>query len=114
MGAGVDQIVLLGRLQEEPGVEPRDVALRFSNSPGTGVGLRVTDRPTEPMAPLDDYTQKVLRSRARGLAYPYELAPLVAGPRGHASSSTTWTATAGWCRSTGRRAPTRPASSWGW
>ena len=82
VGAGVDQIVLLGRLQEEPGVEPRDVALRFSNSPGTGVGLRVTDRPTEPMAPLDDYTQKVLRSRARGLAYPYELAPLVAGPRG--------------------------------
>jgi acetyl-CoA carboxylase carboxyltransferase component len=82
VGAGVDEIVLLGRLQEEPGVAPRDVALRFSNSPGTGVGLRVTDRPTEPMRPLDDYTQKVLRSRARGLAYPYELAPLLAGPGG--------------------------------
>ena len=82
VGAGLDEIVLLGRLQEEPGVEPRDVALRFSNSPGTGVGVRVTDRPTEPMRPLDDYTQKVLRSRARGLAYPYELAPLVAGPDG--------------------------------
>ncbi len=82
IGAGLDEIVILGRLQVEPGVEPRDVALRFSNTPGTGVGLRVTDRPTEPMRPLDDYTQKVLRSRARGLAYPYELAPLVAGPRG--------------------------------
>ena len=82
VGAGVDQIVLLGRLQERPGAAPRDVALRFSNSPGTGVGLRVTDRPTEPMRPVDDYTQKVLRSRARGLAYPYELAPVVAGPRG--------------------------------
>jgi acetyl-CoA carboxylase carboxyltransferase component/biotin carboxyl carrier protein len=82
VGAGVDQIVLLGRLQVEPGAEPRDVALRFFNQPGTGVGLRVTDRPSEPMLPLDDYTQKVLRSRARGLAYPYELAPLVAGPRG--------------------------------
>jgi acetyl/propionyl-CoA carboxylase alpha subunit/acetyl-CoA carboxylase carboxyltransferase component len=82
VGAGLEEIVLLGRLQEEPGVEPRDVALRFSNSPGTGVGVRVTDRPTEPMRPLDDYTQKVLRSRARGLAYPYELAPLVAGPGG--------------------------------
>src|SRR4030095_10915538 len=58
------------------------VSLRCSNSPGTGVGLRVTERPTEPMRPLDDYTQKVLRSRARGLAYPYELAPLVAGPGG--------------------------------
>ena len=52
-------------------------------SPGTGVGLRVTDRPTEPMAPLDDYTQKVLRSRARGLAYPYELAPLRGRAAGH-------------------------------
>jgi acetyl/propionyl-CoA carboxylase alpha subunit/acetyl-CoA carboxylase carboxyltransferase component len=82
VGAGVDQIVLLGRLQVEPGAEPRDVALRFSNQPGTGVGLQVTDRPTEPMRPLDDYTQKVLRSRARGLAYPYELAPLVAGRGG--------------------------------
>jgi acetyl/propionyl-CoA carboxylase alpha subunit/acetyl-CoA carboxylase carboxyltransferase component len=82
VGAGLDEIVLLGRLQEEPGVAPRDVALRFSNTPGTGVGVRVTDRPTEPMRPLDDYTQKVLRSRARGLAYPYELAPLVAGPGG--------------------------------
>ena len=82
VGAGVDQIVILGRLQVEPGAEPRDVALRFSNQPGTGVGLRVTDRPTEPMRPLDDYTQKVLRSRARGLAYPYELAPLVAGRGG--------------------------------
>jgi acetyl/propionyl-CoA carboxylase alpha subunit/acetyl-CoA carboxylase carboxyltransferase component len=82
VGAGLDEIVILGRLQVEPGAEPRDVALRFSNSPGTGVGLRVTDRPTEPMRPLDDYTQKVLRSRARGLAYPYELAPLLAGPGG--------------------------------
>jgi acetyl/propionyl-CoA carboxylase alpha subunit/acetyl-CoA carboxylase carboxyltransferase component len=82
VGAGVDQIVLLGRMQVEPGVEPRDVALRFFNQPGTGVALRVTDRPTEPMRPLDDYTQKVLRSRARGLAYPYELAPHVAGPGG--------------------------------
>jgi acetyl-CoA carboxylase carboxyltransferase component len=74
--------VILGRLQVEAGAPPQDVALRFSNTPGTGVGLRVTDRPTEPMRPLDDYTQKVLRSRARGLAYPYELAPLVAGPGG--------------------------------
>jgi len=82
VGGGLDEIVILGRLQVEAGPEPRDVALRFSNSPGTGVGLRVTDRPTEPMRPLDDYTQKVLRSRARGLAYPYELAPLLAGPGG--------------------------------
>ena len=82
VGAGLDQIVLLARLQEEEGRPPRDVALRFSSRPGTGVRMEVTDRPTAPMRPLDDYTEKVLSSRARGTVYPYELAPLLAGPDG--------------------------------
>jgi acetyl/propionyl-CoA carboxylase alpha subunit/acetyl-CoA carboxylase carboxyltransferase component len=81
VGAGLDQIVLLARLQEE-GSAPREVAVRFSYRPGTGVRMRVTDRPTEPMRPLDEYTEKVLSSRARGALYPYELAPLLAGPDG--------------------------------
>ena len=34
------------------------------------------------MRPLDDYTEKVLSSRARGAVYPYELAPMLAGPDG--------------------------------
>ena len=82
VGAGLDQIMLLARMQEAGG-QPRDVAIRFSYRPGTGVQLQVTDRPTEPLAPLDEYTQKVLRSRARGAVYPYELAPMLAGPRRH-------------------------------
>ena len=81
-GAGLEEIALLSRLQEEPGVEPRDVALRFSYRPGAGVGVTVTDRPTQPLRPLDDYTLKVLRSRARGTVYPYELVPLLTGPDG--------------------------------
>ncbi|MCW2537606.1 MAG: acetyl-CoA carboxylase, biotin carboxylase subunit [Modestobacter sp.] len=81
VGAGLDQVVLLARLQEDGG-PPREVALRFSYRPGAGVHMRVTDRPTEPMRPLDEYTEKVLRSRARGAVYPYELAPLLTGPGG--------------------------------
>jgi acetyl-CoA carboxylase carboxyltransferase component len=81
-GAGLEEIILLARLQEEGADSPREVALRFSYTPGTGVTMRVTDRPTEPMRPLDDYTQNVLRSRARGTVYPYELVPLLAGPGG--------------------------------
>ncbi|SDY00043.1 Acetyl/propionyl-CoA carboxylase, alpha subunit [Modestobacter sp. DSM 44400] len=81
-GAGLEEIILLARLQEEGSETPREVALRFAYAPGTGVSMRVTDRPTEPMRPLDDYTQKVLRSRARGTVYPYELAPLLAGQGG--------------------------------
>ncbi|WP_369135170.1 carboxyl transferase domain-containing protein [Modestobacter sp. I12A-02662] len=81
VGAGLDQIVLLARLKEDDGA-PRDVALRFSFRPGAGVRMEVTDRPTEPLRPLDDYADKVLSSRARGTVYPYELAPLLAGPDG--------------------------------
>ncbi|SNS24583.1 Acetyl/propionyl-CoA carboxylase, alpha subunit [Geodermatophilus saharensis] len=82
LGAGLDQIVLLARLQEEEGRPPRDVALRFANRPGVGVRMAVTDRPTTPLRPLDDYTEKVLSARARGAPYPYELAPILAGPGG--------------------------------
>jgi acetyl-CoA carboxylase carboxyltransferase component len=81
VGAGLDEIVLLARLQEEGG-PPRDVALRFSYRPGTGVRMSVTDRPTGPMQVVDEYTEKVLSSRARGAVYPYELAPQLAGPDG--------------------------------
>ena len=38
VGAGLDEIVLLARLQEGEG-EPREVALRFSHSPGAGVAM---------------------------------------------------------------------------
>src|SRR4051794_9983648 len=56
VGAGIDQIVLLARVKEDEGAT-RDVALRFSYRPGTGVQMRVTDRPTEPLRPLDQYQQ---------------------------------------------------------
>jgi len=82
VGAGLEEIMLLARLQEQPGTEPRDVALRFSFRPGAGVGMTVTDRPTEPLRPLDEYTQKVLRARARGAVYPYELVSLLTGGDG--------------------------------
>ena len=82
VGAGLDQINLLARLQPEDGGAPTDVALRFSYRPGTGVRMELTERPTEPMRPLDEYTEKVLSSRARGAVYPYELAPLLAGAGG--------------------------------
>jgi acetyl-CoA carboxylase carboxyltransferase component len=42
----------------------------------------VTQPPTEPLATLDEYTQKVRRARARGTVYPYEIVPLLTGTRG--------------------------------
>ncbi|TXG92500.1 ATP-grasp domain-containing protein [Rhodococcus rhodnii] len=81
VGVGLEQIIMMARLRE-PGTEARDVALRFAYRPGAGVTLDVTDPPTEPMQPLDAYTQKVRRSRARGTVYPYELVPVLAGRDG--------------------------------
>jgi acetyl-CoA carboxylase carboxyltransferase component len=81
-GAGLEEIMVLARLRAEPGAEPTEVALLFSYQPGAGVGVTVTEPPTEPLAPLDAYTQKVRRSRARGNVYPYEIVPLLTGPDG--------------------------------
>lgn len=44
--------------------------------------VRLTDPPKEPLKPLDEYTQKVQRSRARNTVYPYELIPLLTGNNG--------------------------------
>ena len=82
VGAGLEEIMLLGQLQGEPGTTPEEVALKFSYTPGRGVQVSASAPPTEPLEPLNAYTQKVQRSRARGTVYPYELVSQVAGPRG--------------------------------
>ncbi|NLG54368.1 MAG: fused acetyl/propionyl-CoA carboxylase subunit alpha/methylmalonyl-CoA decarboxylase subunit alpha, partial [Rhodococcus sp.] len=81
VGAGLEQIILMTRLAQH-GNEPRDVTVRFDYRSGAGVSVVITEPPTEPMAPLDSYTQKVQRSRARGTVYPYELIPLLTGANG--------------------------------
>jgi len=78
-GAGLEEIMMVVRHRVQPGAEPREVAVIFSYRPGAGVGMIVTQPPTEPLAPLDEYTQKVRRSRARGTVYPYEIVPMLTG-----------------------------------
>ncbi|GAA4471358.1 biotin carboxylase N-terminal domain-containing protein [Rhodococcus olei] len=75
VGAGIEQITLICRLQESPTATPRQVAMRFSYRSGAGLQVAITEPPTEPLKPLDEYTQKVQRSKARGTVYPYELIP---------------------------------------
>jgi len=81
-GAGLEEIMMLARLRDHPGAEPKEVALVFTFRPGAGVGVTVTEPPTEPLAPLDEYSQKVRRSRARGTVYPYEIVPMLTGALG--------------------------------
>jgi acetyl/propionyl-CoA carboxylase alpha subunit/acetyl-CoA carboxylase carboxyltransferase component len=80
-GAGIEEILAQGRIPAPDG-RVRGAAIRFSYQPGSGVVVSVTGPPTERLAPLDDYAQKVLRSRRRGTAYPYELLPMLTGRGG--------------------------------
>ncbi|MET0863858.1 MAG: hypothetical protein ABWZ98_05950, partial [Nakamurella sp.] len=78
LGTGLAEILVLARLRESDG-SLKDVALRFAYQAGAGVTVTVVDPPTEALAPLDEYTQKVQRAGARGTAYPYEIVPLLTG-----------------------------------
>ncbi len=82
LGTGLSEITVLAKLREKDGASLRDVALRFSFHAGAGVTVTVSEPPTEPLAPLDEYTQKVGRAAARGSAYPYEIVPMLTGPDG--------------------------------
>ena len=57
--------------------------MRLGYEPGRGLTVRLTEPPTAPMQPLDDYTRKLIQTRRRGLVYPYELVPLLRGRRRH-------------------------------
>jgi acetyl/propionyl-CoA carboxylase alpha subunit/acetyl-CoA carboxylase carboxyltransferase component len=80
LGTGLTEITVLARLRD--GDALRNVAMRFSYQAGAGVKVEVTDPPTDALAPLDEYSQKVQRAGARGTAYPYEIVPLLTGTQG--------------------------------
>ena len=82
VGAGLEDITILASIKDDPTSQPSRVAIRFSYSPGAGIVANVTAPPTEPLRTLDGYAQKVQRSQARGLVYPYELIPTLTGPDG--------------------------------
>ncbi|WP_026181288.1 carboxyl transferase domain-containing protein [Demetria terragena] len=83
-GAGVEELLVGGRIAFENGAEIPQVA-RFRYQPGSGVVVNLEDPPTEPLKPLDDYAQKVVRARRRGVVYPYELQEMIAGAGGTAT-----------------------------
>ncbi|WP_204835475.1 ATP-binding protein [Nocardioides nitrophenolicus] len=77
-GAGIEEVLAEGRVAGPDGTTT-PLAIRFHAKPGAGVVADIVPPPTEPLAPLDEYAGKVLRARRRGLVYPYELQPVLAG-----------------------------------
>ncbi|GAB3271166.1 ATP-binding protein [Kineosporia babensis] len=73
VGAGLEEVRFIARRRNEAG-ELADIEVRIIPAPGgRGAELEVGEPSTEPVQPLDDYRQKVLRAAARGNVYPYEL-----------------------------------------
>ncbi|WP_392543105.1 carboxyl transferase domain-containing protein [Oryzobacter telluris] len=80
-GAGIEEVRVQGEIAGENG-HTVPICARFSYQPGSGVTFTVDQPPTTRVAPLDDYAEKVVRARRRGLVYPYELVSMVAGSGG--------------------------------
>ncbi|WP_270887391.1 ATP-binding protein [Pedococcus sp. 5OH_020] len=82
-GAGIEEVLVQGRIATEDGASA-PLAARFHFQPGSGVVTSVEQPPTDRLKPLDDYAQKVVRARRRGVVYPYELQAMIAGHGGTA------------------------------
>ncbi|WP_219538068.1 ATP-binding protein [Nonomuraea guangzhouensis] len=80
-GAGLEEVLFVARQRTAAG-ELSEVAVRIALDPGHGAHLEVGKPSAEPVQPLDDYRQKVLRAARRGNVYPYELTGLLTGPAG--------------------------------
>ncbi|HUJ95931.1 MAG TPA: carboxyl transferase domain-containing protein [Terriglobales bacterium] len=73
-GLGLEQVVVRARIPNPATGELRNMLVRIS-SPG-GRGMLITFRPVDklqPIKPLTEYDQKVVRMRQRGMIYPYEI-----------------------------------------
>jgi acetyl/propionyl-CoA carboxylase alpha subunit/acetyl-CoA carboxylase carboxyltransferase component len=73
-GLGLEQVVVNIRTPHPKTRALRETLVRISNP--AGAGLLVTYRPAtklQPLKPLSEYEQKVIRMRRRGLIYPYEI-----------------------------------------
>ena len=83
-GLGLEQVVVRARIPSPATGELRDMVVRISSPVGTGI--LITFRPADklqPIKPLAEYEQKVVRMRQRGLIYPYEIIKMLTPSREH-------------------------------
>jgi hypothetical protein len=75
-GAGLEEILFIGRLRDKETGALVKTAVRISFD-ATGIRMTIGEPSNEPVEPLDDYRQKVLRASSRNTVYPYELTDLL-------------------------------------
>ncbi|HEY5876061.1 MAG TPA: carboxyl transferase domain-containing protein, partial [Ilumatobacteraceae bacterium] len=81
LGLGIEEVGVRCRRPDPTTGELRERLIRLVNPTGTEFIVVDDDLPTEPLLPLDEYTQKVVQSRRRNVPYPYELVELLVAPR---------------------------------
>ncbi|MCP2329150.1 acetyl/propionyl-CoA carboxylase alpha subunit/acetyl-CoA carboxylase carboxyltransferase component [Hamadaea flava] len=79
-GAGLEEVLFIGRQRDEATGELIEIAVKISYD--QGMQISAAEPTNEPIQPLDDYRQKVLAARRRGTTYPYELTDMLAGTDG--------------------------------
>jgi acetyl/propionyl-CoA carboxylase alpha subunit/acetyl-CoA carboxylase carboxyltransferase component len=78
-GLGLEQVVVRARIPNPATGELRDMVVRISSPAGRGmlITFRPADRHIQPIKPLTEYEQKVVRMRQRGLIYSYEIVKML-------------------------------------
>ena len=71
-GLGLQKVVVRANIPDDGG-QLQDTVLRIAVGSGQGMAFQFSPASAEPIRPLTDYAQKVVRMRQRGLTYPYEL-----------------------------------------
>ncbi|WP_040836114.1 carboxyl transferase domain-containing protein [Nocardia brevicatena] len=75
-GAGLEEILIIARHRSERTGELVKRAVRIGFE-ATGTTVTIGERTADPIEPLDEYRQKVLRAASRNTVYPYELTGLL-------------------------------------
>ncbi|MBR8743053.1 carboxyl transferase domain-containing protein [Nocardiopsis sp. MG754419] len=76
-GAGLEEMLFIARRRDAATGELIKTAVRVPFDATGTPGLAIGDPSTEPVEPIDDYRQKVLRAGSRNTVYPYELTELL-------------------------------------
>ncbi|HEV7652758.1 MAG TPA: biotin carboxylase N-terminal domain-containing protein [Actinophytocola sp.] len=77
VGAGLEEIEFIARQRDPATGALVKIAVRISFDATGGSELIVGEPSAEPIEPVDDYRQKVLRAASRNTVYPYELTGLL-------------------------------------
>jgi acetyl/propionyl-CoA carboxylase alpha subunit/acetyl-CoA carboxylase carboxyltransferase component len=81
-GLGLEKVTVLIRTLDGATGEVRDEVLDVENVADRAVTVRVRQPADQPIRPLTEYKQKLLRSQRLGVPYPYELIRMLTPPVG--------------------------------